>query len=61
MSIYEERVLKYCQPVTKAILKNQKFKLKTNAKLLIASRNQSCNVAEVHVTIVRPFFVNAIC
>ena len=58
MSICEERVLKYGQPGTKAILKIQKLKLKTKAKLLIVSWNQSCNLAEVHVTTVRPFFAN---
>ena len=61
MSICEERVLKYGQPGTKAILKIQKLKLKTKAKLLIVSWNQSRHVAKVHVTTVRPFFANTAC
>ena len=61
ISICKERVLKYGQPGTKAILKIQKLKLKTKAKLLIVSRNKSRYVAEVHVTTVRLFFANTAC
>ena len=51
LSICEERVLKNGPPVTKAILKNQKYNIKTNAKLLISRVDQSISTSAAHRTV----------